>query len=564
VIIQTNNFFVMKNKINNCLLALVTIVLFNTSCSKKLNEYNPSGLTSANVYTKAAGFDALVNAAYSFARFWYGKEEGYSVSEMGTDIWTNGTGDVFPQLSTYNNLQGSNTVALNLLWDNFYAAVNLCNTGIQGISKVADYTAQQKLTREAELRFLRAFYYWHIVETWGGVHFTTEPTAGVVTEANRTPEADFYTQIFADLQFAVSNLPVTTSDYGRVTKGAAKAFLARMYLTRGQNAEAIAASNDVINNYGYALQPKFSDLWDMGKLKNKEVIWAIDYSVNLAYNDLTTAAFPYGHSRGSNSGHLLYLMVYDQVSTSILVRDVNNGRPFNRYMPTLSLLNLFDDANDSRYGASFQTVWYVNKAGTFNGNSFAIGDTAVYTAKTTIPAAVMNSKKYTTYDVSKTYNANGVPSQRRFYVSLKKFKDSTRASLAEAQSARDAYVIRLAEIYLIAAEAEFKIGKPDSAAYYLNVIRTRAAQPGRAANMQITPAQVTLDFILDERARELCGEQLRWFDLKRTNKLVSRIQAMNPDAAAFVQPYHNLRPIPQTQIDAVTNKDQFKQNPGYQ
>ena len=554
----------MKNKINKLLLVTIAIVLLNASCKKKLDEYNPSGLTSATVYTKAAGFDALVNAAYSFARFWYGKEEGYSVSEMGTDIWTNGTGDVYPQLSTYNNLQGSNTAALNLLWDNFYAAVNLCNTGIQGINKVTDYTTQQKTLREAELRFLRAFYYWHIVETWGGVHFTTEPTVGVITEANRTPEATFYNQIFADLQFAVSNLPLTTTDYGRITKGAAKAFLARMYLTRGQNAEAIAASNDVINNYGYVLQPKFSDLWDMGKLKNKEVIWAIDYSTNLAYNDLTTAAFPYGHSRGSNSGHLLYLMVYDQVSTSILIRDINNGRPFNRYMPTLSLLNLFDDANDSRYGASFQTVWYANKAGSFNGNNFVIGDTAVYAAKTTIPAAIMNSKKYTTYDVSKTYNSNGVPSQRKFYVSLKKFKDSTRTSIAEAQSARDAYVIRLAEIYLIAAEAEFKIGKLDSAAYYLNVVRTRAAQPGRVANMQITPAQVTLDFILDERARELCGEQLRWFDLKRTNKLVSRIQAMNPDAAAFVQPFHNLRPIPQTQIDAVTNKDEFKQNPGYQ
>jgi hypothetical protein len=58
-------------------------------------------------------FETLVNAAYSYSRFWYGKEEGYSISEMGTDIWTNGSGDVFPQLSTYNNLQGSNTAALH-------------------------------------------------------------------------------------------------------------------------------------------------------------------------------------------------------------------------------------------------------------------------------------------------------------------------------------------------------------------------------------------------------------------------------------------------------------------
>jgi hypothetical protein len=89
-------------------------------------------------------------------------------------------------------------------------------------------------------------------------------------------------------------------------------------------------------------------------------------------------------------------------------------------------------------------------------------------------------------------------------------------------------------------------------------------QPGHVAEMQILPAQVTLDFILDERARELAGEQLRWFDLKRTNKLVERIKALNPDGAQFIQSFHVLRPIPQSQIDAVANKGEFTQNPGYQ
>jgi hypothetical protein len=82
--------------------------------------------------------------------------------------------------------------------------------------------------------------------------------------------------------------------------------------------------------------------------------------------------------------------------------------------------------------------------------------------------------------------------------------------------------------------------------------------------MQITAADVTIDFILDERARELAGEQLRFFDLKRTNKLVERITALNPDGAPNVKPYHVVRPIPQSQLDAVTNKDEFKQHSGYQ
>jgi len=124
--------------------------------------------------------------------------------------------------------------------------------------------------------------------------------------------------------------------------------------------------------------------------------------------------------------------------------------------------------------------------------------------------------------------------------------------------------MRLAEMYLIAAEGEMNIGKLDSAAYYVNIVRTRAALPGKVANMQVLPSQITLDFILDERAREFAGEQLRWFDLKRTGKLVDRVKALNPDAAPFIQSFHTVRPIPQSQIDAVTNKDEFKQNTGYQ
>jgi hypothetical protein len=82
--------------------------------------------------------------------------------------------------------------------------------------------------------------------------------------------------------------------------------------------------------------------------------------------------------------------------------------------------------------------------------------------------------------------------------------------------------------------------------------------------MQVTGAQVTLDFILDERARELAGEQLRWFDLKRTNKLLDRVGRLNPDAAQFIKPTHTVRPIPQIQLDGVTNKAEFTQNEGYQ
>lgn len=554
----------MKN-IKYFILIAISVVIFE-SCTKNLDEYNPSGLTANTVYNNAIGFETLVNAAYSYNRYWYGKEEGFSYSEMGTDIWTSGTGDANPQFTVYNNLQGSNvdggtgTSTWTSLWTDLYSAVNLCNQGIASVNKVVDYSSTQKAAKEAELRFLRAFYYWHIVETWGGVNFTTTPTEGLVTTANRTPVDTFYNQIITDLNFAVNNLPKTSADYGRATQPVAKAFLSRIYLTRNMNNEAIAVSNDVINNYGYSLVPTYGDLWNMGNLKNKEVIWALDYSSNLSYNDAVYFSNAAGvPQRGSNNAHLFFIMLYDKANTSPLIRDINGGRPFNRFMPTLAYLKMFDQTADSRYKGSFQDTWLANKAAT----GYALGDTAVYTPNASIATANL-SKKYVTYDLSKIYNTTtGAVTQRNYYPSLKKFKDSTRTSIAEVQSVRDVFLIRLGEVYLNAAEAEFNKGNLDSAAYYLNVVRKRAALPGKTTNMTVAASDVTLNFILDERARELGGEQLRWFDLKRTGTLIDRVKALNPDAAVNIQTYHTLRPIPQSQLDAVTNKTKFKQNPGY-
>jgi len=539
------------------LSAILMLLLF--ACENVLDEYNPSGLTSETVYTTPEGFETLVNAAYTYQRWWYGKEEAYNIAETGTDIWTAGAGEVYRDLTQYLNLQGSNG-ALASEWREFYAAINLCNGGIARIDK-AGLSAALRPVREGELRFLRAFYYWHIVETWGGVHFTTEETNGIIATANKTPVETFYKQIFEDLKIAVTNLPATQPQYGRVTKGAAQSFLARMYLTRGMYKESLEMAEAVIKgNYGYKLEDNYANLWKMNNLKTKEAIYVVDYSANLTINDLANSTFnPYGHSRGSNNAHLLFVMKYDDRPG--MVRDLANGRPFNRYMPTRFLLDLYSE-DDARYEGSFNEVWYANSASRPAGMN--IGDTAVYCTRKEIPDATEATKKYLTVDRSKIYLADGTVKDNLRYPSLSKFMDPTRASLNEAQSARDVFVIRLAEVYLIAAEAQMQLGNLQQAADYINVLRTRAAKPGKIAAMQIKPAQVNLDFILDERARELAGEQIRWFDLKRTGKLVERIKAHSPDNAINVQPFHILRPIPQTQLDAVVNKDEFKQNEGYQ
>ena len=111
------------------------------------------------------------------------------------------------------------------------------------------------------------------------------------------------------------------------------------------------------------------------------------------------------------------------------------------------------------------------------------------------------------------------------------------------------------------------------AADMINVVRQRAAyrttnsaaqNTAAATAVTITPAQVTLDFILDERTREFFGEWQRWWDLVRTKSLLARVAACNPiEAGANIKPFHVLRPIPQDEIDRVTEGPPFPQNPGY-
>jgi len=164
------------------------------------------------------------------------------------------------------------------------------------------------------------------------------------------------------------------------------------------------------------------------------------------------------------------------------------------------------------------------------------------------------------------------PFTNQLFPSVRKFDDSTRGDNND-YSDRPYILFRFADVYLIAAEAAVKGGATlQDAANLINVLRTRAAlkayqTPAQYAaavtTQQITSAQVTLDFILDERSRELFAEDTRWWDLSRTKKLVERVQLYNAEAGTGVQSYNMLRPIPQSQIDLVTEGPKYPQNPGY-
>ncbi|HWV72536.1 MAG TPA: RagB/SusD family nutrient uptake outer membrane protein [Pseudosphingobacterium sp.] len=541
----------------NKLLCALSFSLVFASCS--LDEYNPGGATVESLFNTPEGIEAATNGTYTYNQKIYGKEQGYALLEMGTDIWTggansgnSGTNGVYPQppLMNYQGLISDNVWVKSNLWQPCYAGINLVNTALKNIG-TAGVEASKAPILEAELRFMRAWYYWHLVESFGDIPFTLEPTESIITIAKRTPADQVYEQIFSDLQYAVDNAPLTNTDYGKITKPIAEAFSARVYLTRGRYEEALTYAQHVMNEYGYSLMPNYADLWKMENEKNQEIIWGLNYSTNLEFNE------------GSNVGHSMYLMEYD--TQPGMLRDVANGYPNVRYMPTKFLLNLFDEQKDARFNSSFKTTWFCNETDAAKRPAgMALGDTAIFCSKYVISSAARTGKVYKIYDINDVYRPDGTPADRFHYISLKKFDDPTRASAAETESARDVSLIRLPEMYFIAAEAEMQLGNTQAAAGYINTIRERAAiNKTNPQEMDVAPSIITLDFILDERAREFAGEQLRWFDLKRTNKLVERVQLYNPDAKSFIKDFHMIRPIPQSELDAVTNKDEFKQNPGY-
>jgi len=539
-------------------VVLGAVLLAGLAGCMDLNEDVISGLTPGAYGTEAA-FQALVNATYEPLRSFWAQERGFTVSEFGTDIYTKGADGSYKFINDYTSQLNPTVDYFSGTWNDFYRAINTANAAI-GQAPVVQMDSSVKAQRLAEVRFLRALYYFVLVQMYGPLPLQLTETTTPSTEFTRVPVDTVYEQILSDLRYAEANLGYVTKDYGRVTKGAVQHLMAKVYLTRLRDTNAVAdeaakqQAGDfanaadyalrVINSGQYQLLPRFADVFAFNNERNAEVIWSIQYTMD----PLTTGP--------GNTGHLYFLMEYDVLPG--MLRDIANGRPFKRFRPTTFLLGLYDRTKDARYDAQFKRVWYANNVTTIPRDAsgalkFRLGDTAVYVSTTDADTVLAKTRPYRVY-TPKTYS-------NRIFPSLNKFEDPFRLSVNETRGSRDYLLFRLAETYLIAAEALLRDSRPAEGLPYLNAVRRRAAIPGHEAEMERTVDQLTLDEILNERARELAGETMRWFDLVRTHKLLERVKAYNPDAKSNIQPFHVLRPIPQTQIDRTTTP--FPQNPGY-
>lgn len=361
---------------------LIVILIITTlfSCEKFLQE-EPVGVLSYSYYETEQGIEALIKSCYHALRYKTGGETTYGFYEYGTDEYMKGAEwreqyakDAF---NDYTGELNSADWDLNEFWNHYYNGIDRCNVAVDKIPLVEGGTGimkdqEGKNIRMGEVRFLRAYFYFMLVQQFGAIPLTLEPSSGLELEWERTPVAEVYEAIIDDLKFAVENCTEEQIDYGRVIKDAARHILAKVYLTRasstvddvnnandyrgGNRQEDLTAAVALIEDIEssglkHSLVPDYADLFKEGNEINAEVIFSIQFNQDEGLN---------GTGQGDvykNMTHVFWFLQYD-VPDPGMARNIEYGRPFRRCFITDYAIDIHDRLNDSRLRKSLLEVYY--------------------------------------------------------------------------------------------------------------------------------------------------------------------------------------------------------------
>lgn len=523
------------------------LVMGVSSCSGFLDEEMKSTAGPDNVYTSTTGFETAATGLYTWARdefntwggdaFAHGQACPYEALQVATDIvycgkQQDGSLTPFEQLS-----YTPSTTFVGSYWNYAYGLIASSNEMLEYAEKNTNWdNSTDQALYEATARFFRAYAYRYLVYLYGDVPFVDKIERNFRTDFTRTSKSEVLGHMIEDLEFAAANLPEDPDgvEPGKLTKWAAKHLLSEVCLMSGDYAKAEQVADDVINSGYFKLMDSrfgvgakeagdpFYDLFTENNQNrtsgNLESIWVMQFEYNTTggggdYSDWTRRAWNPRYWDGLKG---------------FALADTLGGRGLAQIQPL---------------------TWWIE------GDDFY--------DKTDIRNSDFNIKRHWYYNDPKYPDLLGKEAPitettrklSQIYPVITKFFYGKKEDLTYTGNSKDRMRFRLGETYLLKAEACLRQNKNVEAAAAINAVRRRAHAK------EITSEQVSMDFLLDERIRELVGEEIRRFTLQRTGKQVERVAKYNPYSVGFDE--HNLLwPIPQSVIDSNTGAE-FPQNPNY-
>ena len=548
-------------------IAFFSTLIMSLGCSKFgdniLDEQPPHIITAVTLYKSYDGFNAGVNGLYSLIRDTKKGENDYMGANLvnGTDnIATNYVYLGFEHIAeTWGNINNPTHGQYIRQFTLLYRIINTANTiitraededvnwvgGSRGAEENKNYVV-------AEARAIRAWAYRHLTYGWGDVPLNIEESAGsnIKTDWERAPAGEVKQMIIDDLEFAEQHIPVEPEYSSRLTKGAVQTYLAEMYLAVNNPERALFWADQAISSPAYRLvtarygvrqnEPgvPFMDMFKAGNENradgNSEALWVWQFGINVVG----------GSSHSSIFFHVgRYWNIQVDGITPLQLTAERGGRGVARMSFTKFALDLYEPSDDRGSDHAIRK-YFVLKSASENAPYAADRLPAGYSYGDTIHLDWSGDLTPTTkFDPKWPFS--------------RKFDDGHNPNnLADGASYNSLPILRLAETYLLKAEAQLLLGDLPGAAETINVVRRRSNAS------DIDASQVTLDFILDERSRELILEEDRRWTLLRTQKWLERTRLHNKNGGQLITERDLLFPIPQGVIDANLTKE-MPQNPGY-
>jgi hypothetical protein len=557
----------MKTIFKNIFL-FIALAIIHSSCMDEefLTETPLDFYSTGNSFVTFQNYQGALFDIYAQLRtFKFNPNENGYAHMYGTDIMLNAR-------RTADGLRwGNYSVTLNPTggiplyhWNGMYKVITSANSIIDRLQENTVLTDDEKKLVEGEARFFRALGYRNLVYIFGGVPLLLNEVTSPKTDFERATREEVIAQIEADLLIAAENLPaINTVADGRLSNLAALHLLSEIYIVQEKWDLAIGAASAVIDDPNTALmtarfgslanQPGdvFYDLFRVGNQNrssgNREAIWVAQFELDILGGGLNSTNIGGNVFERVHAPAVFTLTDPDGRPGSLGSRSTLNagGRGVSFMRPTQYMENIIwqsdfnNDIRNSKYNYVRDFI-YDNPASKYYDSSLV-----------KYPGRNYLAERWRWYPyITKVTTPGQHPAN------LIANTETLLLTNGAGSTYTDQYYMRLSETYLLRAEAYLGKGDLPNAAADINRVRARAnARP-------VSPANVTIDYILDERARELSFEEDRRLTLSRLNRLVPRVRQFNDLNSSNILDHHALWPIPAREIEANINGN-LEQNPGY-